>query len=64
MKILINKVRWSLRRFIISIPKDALVLEVESVGDPYPRSNEELICKDCNLKFKKITMFSILGSII
>lgn len=39
VNILINKVKWSFRRFAINIPKDALVLEVGSGGNPYPRSN-------------------------
>ena len=37
--ILRNRIAWSLRRFTLKIPKDALVLEVGSGGNPYPRSN-------------------------
>lgn len=33
------KLRWSLRRLRIPVPKGALVLEVGSGGNPYPRSN-------------------------
>lgn len=39
MKILKNKIRWSLRRLTLEIPPDALVLEVGSGGNPYPRAN-------------------------
>lgn len=39
MKLLIQKVKWSLRRITIRIPSNALVLEVGSGGNPYPRSN-------------------------
>ena len=39
MKLLIQKVKWSLRRITIRIPSHALVLEVGSGGNPYPRSN-------------------------
>ena len=39
MYVLINKIKWSLRRLFLGIPKDALVLEVGSGGNPYPRSN-------------------------
>ena len=30
---------WSLRRLSLKVPKDALILEVGSGGNPYPRSN-------------------------
>ena len=33
------RLAWSLRRFFLSIPKESLVLEVGSGGNPYPRSN-------------------------
>lgn len=39
MRSLINKIKWSLRRITLDIPVDALVLEVGSGGNPYPRSN-------------------------
>lgn len=39
MKILKNKIVWSLRRINIKIPPNALVLEVGSGGNPYPRAN-------------------------
>lgn len=39
MNILRRKLAWSLRRLRIDIPDDALVLEVGSGGNPYPRSN-------------------------
>lgn len=39
LPILRNQVAWSLRRITLKIPKDALVLEVGSGGNPYPRSN-------------------------
>lgn len=39
MKALTNKTKWSLRRIALEIPDDALVLEVGSGGNPYPRSN-------------------------
>lgn len=34
-----NRIKWSLRRVVLNIPADALVLEVGSGGNPYPRSN-------------------------
>jgi len=34
-----NKLRWSLRRLYVPVRKNALVLEVGSGGNPYPRSN-------------------------
>lgn len=34
-----NRIKWSLRRVALNIPADALVLEVGSGGNPYPRSN-------------------------
>lgn len=39
MKILRNKIMWSLRRLALEIPTEALVLEVGSGGNPYPRAN-------------------------
>ncbi len=39
MKILKSKIAWSLRRLTLEIPPDALVLEVGSGGNPYPRAN-------------------------
>lgn len=39
MKKLTAKLAWALRRIIIRVPKSALVLEVGSGGNPYPRSN-------------------------
>lgn len=39
MRILLNKIKWSLRRVNISLPANALVLEVGSGGNPYPRAN-------------------------
>ena len=39
MKILKNKIAWSLRRLTLGIPEKFLVLEVGSGGNPYPRSN-------------------------
>jgi len=39
MGVLANRIKWSLRRVALNIPKDALVLEVGSGGNPYPRSN-------------------------
>jgi SAM-dependent methyltransferase len=39
MSILFNKLKWLLRRITLDIPRDALVLEVGSGGNPYPRSN-------------------------
>jgi uncharacterized protein YbaR (Trm112 family)/SAM-dependent methyltransferase len=33
------KLRWSLRRLHVPVPKDALVLEVGAGGNPYPRAN-------------------------
>jgi hypothetical protein len=39
MKTLIRKLKWSFRRVNLDIPSDALVLEVGSGGNPYPRSN-------------------------
>jgi SAM-dependent methyltransferase len=39
MSALLNKLKWSLRRVTLDIPADALVLEVGSGGNPYPRSN-------------------------
>ena len=34
-----NKILWATRRLALNIPSDALVLEVGSGGNPYPRSN-------------------------
>jgi hypothetical protein len=39
MKELINRLKWALRRITLDIPSDALVLDVGSGGNPYPRSN-------------------------
>jgi len=39
MKNIKQKIIWSLRRYILKIPSNALVLEVGSGGNPYPRSN-------------------------
>lgn len=39
MGVLLNKNKWSLRRVTLDIAADALVLEVGSGGNPYPRSN-------------------------
>jgi SAM-dependent methyltransferase len=39
MKILRQQIAWSLRRLSLNIPQDALVLEVGSGGNPYPRAN-------------------------
>lgn len=39
MGLLKNKIAWSLRRLTLRIPPDALVLEVGSGGNPYPRAN-------------------------
>ena len=39
MKILKKKVAWSLRRLTLKISPTALVLEVGSGGNPYPRAN-------------------------
>jgi SAM-dependent methyltransferase len=37
---LINKIKWATRRiYLKGIPREALVLEVGSGGNPYPRSN-------------------------
>jgi SAM-dependent methyltransferase len=38
-KSLFNRLEWSLRRIKIKIPPNALVLEVGSGGNPYPRAN-------------------------
>ena len=34
-----NKMNWAIRRLTLKIPRSALVLEVGSGGNPYPRSN-------------------------
>jgi len=34
-----ESVAWAFRRFHSPVPRDALVLEVGSGGNPYPRSN-------------------------
>mgnify|MGYP001452628288 FL=1 len=39
MQSIINKIKWSLRRLNLNIKTEALVLEVGSGGNPYPRSN-------------------------
>jgi SAM-dependent methyltransferase len=39
MGVKLNKLKWSLRRITLDIPDDALVLEVGSGGNPYPRAN-------------------------
>ena len=39
MKVLNKKISWSLRRLTLDIPPDAMVLEVGSGGNPYPRAN-------------------------
>jgi len=36
---MLKRIKWSLRRVTLNIPADALVLEVGSGGNPYPRSN-------------------------
>ena len=36
---LLEKIKWALRRIALDIPKESLVLEVGSGGNPYPRSN-------------------------
>lgn len=36
---LINRIKWSLRRLNVPVEDEALVLEVGSGGNPYPRSN-------------------------
>lgn len=36
---LLKRLEWSLRRLALKIPPDALVLEVGSGGNPYPRAN-------------------------
>lgn len=36
MAVLLNKVKWALRRITLDIPADALVLEVGAGGNPYP----------------------------
>ncbi|MBU3917550.1 class I SAM-dependent methyltransferase [bacterium] len=38
-KLYFKRIAWSLRRINIKIPADALVLEVGSGGNPYPRAN-------------------------
>lgn len=38
-KIGLPKIAWSLRRIYCPVPKNALVLEVGSGGNPYPRAN-------------------------
>jgi SAM-dependent methyltransferase/uncharacterized protein YbaR (Trm112 family) len=38
-KLGMRKMRWSLRRLHVPVPADALVLEVGSGGNPYPRAN-------------------------
>lgn len=38
-KLLFKRLAWTLRRINIKIPPNALVLEVGSGGNPYPRSN-------------------------
>ena len=38
-KLGLARLRWSLRRLHVPVPKDALVLEVGAGGNPYPRSN-------------------------
>lgn len=35
----VNKIKWMLRRLNVPVGRDALVLEVGSGGNPYPRSN-------------------------
>lgn len=39
IRVLLEKIKWSLRRLTLKIPGDALVLEVGSGGNPYPRAN-------------------------
>lgn len=34
-----DRLAWALRRFYVPVPKNALVLEVGSGGNPYPRAN-------------------------
>jgi SAM-dependent methyltransferase len=36
---MLKRIKWSSRRVTLNIPADALVLEVGSGGNPYPRSN-------------------------
>ncbi|MBF0434246.1 MAG: methyltransferase domain-containing protein [Magnetococcales bacterium] len=39
MEVIIKRIMWSLRRLNLRIPHHALVLEVGSGGNPYPRAN-------------------------
>ena len=39
MKVFLNKLKWSMRRLNLGLPRNALVLEVGSGGNPYPRAN-------------------------
>ena len=34
-----KKLAWSLRRLYVPVPTDALVLDIGSGGNPYPRAN-------------------------
>jgi SAM-dependent methyltransferase len=36
---LLDKLKWAARRYRVPVPADALVLEVGSGGNPYPRAN-------------------------
>lgn len=38
-KLGLSKLRWSLRRLHVPVPKEALVLEVGAGGNQYPRAN-------------------------
>ena len=35
----LRKIKWTLRRVNVTVGKNALVLEVGSGGNPYPRAN-------------------------
>lgn len=47
---LINRIKWSLRRLNVPIEDEALVLEVGSGGNPYPRSN---VLLDANVETRE-----------
>jgi uncharacterized protein YbaR (Trm112 family) len=50
------KLRWSLRRLHVPVPKDALVLEVGAGGNPYPRANVMLDAMESTIERNEQTL--------
>lgn len=55
-KLGLAKLRWSLRRLHVPVPKDALVLEVGAGGNPYPRANVMLDAMESTIERNEQTL--------